>query len=120
MNWYEPTEDQRASWEEWVSARPGALRALIAKFGFEPWKLYRLKTSKHRVTIHSFDEEASETFTLRVNVTGEFNFVAMERCVFGIKPVDLEECELPGPDELLGSANMTPDQVRAWHANRPS
>jgi len=113
-NFAEPTEEQRAGWAEWVAERPEAVRLVAEKFN--PWALYRLKTSNHRVTLVSFDEpKDGSPVTLRVNVTGEFNRVAFERCVFGIKPEDLEECDLPGPDELLGSQGLLPEQVKALY-----
>ena len=113
-NFAEPTEEQRAGWAEWVAERPEAVRLVAEKFN--PWALYRLKTSNHRVTLVSFDEpKDGSPVTLRVNVTGEFNRVAFERCVFGIKPEDLEECDLPGPDEPLGSQGLLPEQVKALY-----
>lgn len=36
-------------------------------------------------------------------VTGQFNYIAFDRQVFGVSPDDLEPCELPGPDEVLGA-----------------
>ena len=57
--------------------------------------------------------------TLTVIVSGRFNYVAFERRVFGIKPEDLEECDLPRADEPLGSANMTIEEARAFLANAP-
>jgi hypothetical protein len=49
----------------------------------------------------------------KVDVTGEYNLVAFERRVFGIKPEDLEECDLPGLHEPLGSANMSIEEAKA-------
>ena len=107
MNWFEPTDTERGEWEAWVLTRPRTVRDVIEKHGFAPWKLYRLKTSNHRVTIYSFAEPLDGSApTLKVHVTGEFNTVAFERTVFGIKPEDLVECDLPAPGELLGSADM--------------
>jgi hypothetical protein len=120
MNWMEPTIEGQEMWAEWVEERPDAIQALVAKYKFAPWKLYKLKTSGHRVIIHSIDEPKEGEPTLTVIVNGKFNFVAFERRVFGIKPEDLEECDLPRSDEPLGSANMTIEEARAFLANRPS
>lgn len=111
-NWFEPTDNDRAGWAEWVAQRPEKVRVVAEKF--EPWKLYRLKSSSHRVTIVSFDQpkDESQPVTLKVHVSGDFNRVAFERTVFGILPEDLEECELPGQDEPLGSANLDPKSFR--------
>lgn len=63
-----------------------------------PELLYKLKSTGHRVIIYSYAEDG----TVSVVVSGAFNLVAMNRIVFGIKPEDLEECDLPGPDDPVG------------------
>jgi hypothetical protein len=68
---------------------------------FDLWSLYRLKSSGHRVTIYSFRE--SDPVTVTVNVLGDFNALIFERQVFGVAPDDLEPCDLPSADELVGS-----------------
>lgn len=117
-NWREPTDEQLSLWAAWVAGRPTKLRALLLEREFTPWKLYRLKSSGHRVEIVAFNEHADGTVSVRVNVGGKFNHVAFERSVFGIAPEDLEECDLPGPHELLGSRGLTIDQARAEMAAR--
>jgi hypothetical protein len=107
-NWFEPTDEQRRAHVAWVSQRPARVRDLIQKYGFEPWKLYRLKSSNQRVTIYSYQEpKDGSPVTLKVNVSGEFNLVAFERTVFGIPPDDLEECDLPPPGTPVGSADLS-------------
>ena len=111
---HDPTPEQRAAWDQWVRERPAAIRELIAKYKFDPWTLYRLKTSGHRVTLASFDEPIDGSPpTLRVNVSGEFNAVAFERSVFGIKAEDLEECDLPAPGTPVGSLDLDPHDAMA-------
>lgn len=95
-----PTAEQEAGWKKWVAERSEKVRLVAEKF--EPWSLYRLKSTGHRVTIVSFSE--TDPVTLTVAVTGEFNAVAFDRQVFGISPDDLEPCELPDADEPLGTA----------------
>ncbi len=95
--WTTLTDEQRAAWAEWTASRPPVIQDLIARFPHD--ELYRLKSSGHRVTIYSY----SENGTMTVDVSGEFNFVAFERRVFGIMPDDLEPCDLPAPGEW----NMT-------------
>lgn len=104
----EPSAKQRREWCKWVKSRPPAVRAIAERF--EPWRLYRLTSSGHRVTIYSINEDG----TLTVFVSGEFNAVAFERRVFGINPDDLIECNLPGPDEPLGSMEMDPEAMREY------
>lgn len=74
---------------KWVNSRPLVVQELCKKF--PPDRLYRLKTSDHKVTIYSY----SENETMTVTVTMEYNpLIVFERQIFGIKPEDLEECDL--------------------------
>ena len=99
---FEPTESQQREWAKWVSKRPPKVRAVAERF--TPWTLYRMKTgSRSRVYIHSFGEYEDGSVSLTVNVTGQFNLVSFDRTVFGIKPEELEECDLPSADEPLGT-----------------
>lgn len=100
--YYEPTEDETKTYYEWVATRPLVVRAVAMRF--LPWELYRMKSSGHRVTPYSFDEELDGRVTLTVAVTGRFNAVAFERRVFGISPDDLEPCEIPNDGEIVGAA----------------
>lgn len=100
----QPTSEQEAAWAEWVESRPESVKAVAKRF--DPWSLYLLKTTGQRVTILAIAEDG----TVRVNVSGNYNFLIFERQVFGINPDDLEPCELPSDDELTGSL-MTPEQV---------
>jgi len=103
-------EEERAGWERWVASRPPVVQQLARQF--PPNQLYRLKTTGHRVTPYSYSEEG----TLTVDITGQFNRVLFGRRVFGIRPEDLEECELPQPGEDLGDtaaeAGYTEDDVK--------
>lgn len=96
-------EINETEWNKWVESRPPIIQDLCKRF--PPTKLYRLISSSHKVTIHSYSEDG----TMTVNVTGQYNYVAFDRQVFGIKPEELEECELPAPGELLGTA-LTEDE----------
>jgi len=102
--WTEPTEAQERAWREFKDRLPPTPRAVAERI--EPWSLYRLKSTGHRVTVASIFENGM----VSVNVTGEFNLVGFARTVFGIDPDDLEPCDLPGPDEPLGE-HLTPDEV---------
>jgi len=108
-NIFEPTEQQKTQWEDWVKNRPDVIRKIAEKF--YPWKLYKLKTSGHRVTIYSIDED-NPSPTFKVIVSGEFNFVAFERTVFGVNPEDLEECDLPSPNELRGTLGISIEEIK--------
>ncbi len=102
---YDPTPEEVTAWNEWVAERPPAIRDVAQRF--DPWSLYRLKSSGHRVTVYSVD--ASDPVTVTVDVTGDFNAVTFERRVFGINPDDLEPCELPSPDEPVGAVMSRED-----------
>jgi len=97
---FNPSPEQEEGWREFVQSRPESVRLVAARF--EPWSLYRLPNGQ-RVTIMSFGEQEDGTVTLRVAVTAEFNAVLFERQVFGINPDDLTSCDLPSPDERVGS-----------------
>jgi hypothetical protein len=106
-----PTPEQETAWLEWVATRPEAVRSVVRRF--EPWSLYRLKTTGHRVIVRAVgeteDDDGNVTIDLRVLISGEFNLLVFDREVFGINPDDLEPCELPGEDEEVGTA--LPDEM---------
>lgn len=83
-------------WWDWVGTLPENVQELCRKYPQN--KLYRLKSTGHRVTIYSY----SKNGTLTVNVTGQYNLITFERQVFNVSPGDIEECDLPGDDEELG------------------
>lgn len=96
------------AWNEWVETRPPVVQDLCRRF--PPDRLYRLKDSGHRVTLYSYSEDG----TMTVNVTGEYNAVIFSRRVFGINPDDMEECDLPGTDELLGELLTDENDIEAF------
>ncbi len=65
-----------------------------------------MKSTSQRVTLSSICEDG----TISVSVSADYNFVLHERNVFGIDPNDLEPCEIPSSDELVGSV-LTQEQV---------
>ena len=95
----EPTPEELAGYRAWVASRPPAVRAVAERF--DPWSLYRLKSTGQRVVIRSFSELVDVTLT--VLVSGDFNAIAFERAVFGINPDNLEPCEFPDPAEPVGA-----------------
>lgn len=111
MNFREVTPEMEAGWAAWVAERPPAIRKVAERF--TPWKLYRMKSTKQRVTVYSISDTPTDppVVTLTVNVTGEFNFVTHERQVFGIDPDDLEECDLPEPGERLGCLHWSRGRI---------
>jgi len=102
----EPEAKHLELWRKWVASRPPVVRAIAEKL--DPWTLYRIKESGHRCTFRSINENG----TLTMDVTGQFNAVIFDREVFGIRPEDIEECELPAPDEPVG-ALLAPEEVEA-------
>lgn len=99
------------AWNGWVGTRPEAVQRLCRQL--PPNRLYLLKTTGHRVTIYSYSEDD----TVTVVVSGEYNAVKFARRVFGIRPDELEECDLPPPDEPLGAELTDPKDIEAFCAN---
>jgi hypothetical protein len=115
----EPTPENEQAWREWVASRPEAIRVVAERY--DPWTLYRLKTTNQRVFLQSFfDPDPDGKVLCRVAVSGEFNMVTFERSVFGIDPNDLEECDLPGADEPVGSLDLPIEVLKDLHDRHPS
>jgi hypothetical protein len=104
----EPTPEQKTEWNAWVASRPACVRKVAKRF--DPWSLYRMKSTGHRVTLYSFGEAEDGNVTLTIVVSAEFNMLAFERRVFGIDPDDLEPSDLPAVDEPCG-AILSQDEV---------
>jgi hypothetical protein len=102
--------EMEEGWRGWVRTRPDHVRTLIEKRDFTPWKLYRMKSTGHRVILRAFDEELDGRITLKVTISSRFNLVAFERTVFGVDPDDLEECDLPAKSEPHGAA-LTHEEI---------
>ncbi len=90
------TEIDEVGWRRWVNSRPEVIQKMCKSH--PPNLLYKLNTTGHRCRIYSYDENG----TMTVQVTGEYNVVAFARAVFGIKPEELVECDLPDDDEVVG------------------
>lgn len=91
------TDEQQNGWGEWVASQPEIIQDLCRRF--PPCNLYRLRYTNQKVTIVSYCEDG----TLIVNVSGEYNAIMFDQEVFGIKPDDLEECDLPETSEPVGT-----------------
>ena len=100
-------EINQTEWDAWVASRPESVRRLCQRL--PPDRLYRLKTSGHRVTLYAYCEDG----TVTVFVGGDYNALSFERKVFGIKPDNLEECDLPSPGEPHGVSLTESDQIEA-------
>jgi|ERR1700722_1636063 len=96
------------AWDLWLKSRPEGIRKLCERF--PPDRLYRMRSTGQRVTLVSYSEDD----TLRVLVSGQYNFVSFEREVFGIKPEDLEECDLPAENALVGAVLTEDVDVEAF------
>lgn len=104
------SEIDESALQQWLSTRPPVIQALAQRV--PPGRLYLLKTTNHRVTIHAYSEDG----TVTVAVTGEYNLTRFDRQVFGINPDDLEECDLPPPGEPLGTILTDPKDVADYIA----
>lgn len=105
-------EQDEVEWQKWLKKRPPHVRAIAEKY--PPNRLYRLKTTGHRVTVYSLREGKGGAVTMTVNITAEYNLVDFERQVFGIDPNDLEECDLPAPGEPLGCIINHPTDLKRY------
>lgn len=103
-NYFEPDEEQQAGYAAWVAERPPHVRVVAERF--QPWGLYRMKSTGHRVIVLSFGESEDQSVTLTVHISADFNHLMFERQVFGINPDDLEPCDLPAPDEPTGASSV--------------
>lgn len=117
MKHTEPTPEQIEGYKAWVAERPEAVRKHAERL--DPWTLYRLKSTGQRVHLVGFDEMQGGKVTCRVGVSGKFNMVTFERDVFGIDPDDLEECDLPEPEEQVGTLDLPIEEVRRLHQGWP-
>jgi hypothetical protein len=108
----EPAATEEAAFKEWLRSRPENVRAVAEKF--DPWTLYRLKTTGQRVGIVSFSEAKDGSVTLTVSVTGQFNLVEFDRNVFGILPDDLEPCDPPAEGEEVGTLLTDKKEIDAY------
>ncbi len=71
----EPTKEEEEAWKKWVATRPPKVRAVAEQF--DPWSLYRMRDTGHRVMIYSFGEEKEgDAVTLCVAVTAEYDRLA--------------------------------------------
>lgn len=52
--WMQPTESMVVDWSAWMNTLPEKVRPIARKF--EPWTLFKLKTSGKRVFVTAFDE----------------------------------------------------------------
>lgn len=114
----QPTLEQRQLWAAWIAELPDCLQTVARHFN--PWTLYRLITTEQRVTVAAFHEPKypGGKVSLTVNVTGEFNLLTHDRAVFGIDPNHLVECDLPAPNELLGTMMTSKEVEENIHALR--
>lgn len=101
------TEIDQEAWAAWVATRPECVQVLCERL--PPDRLYRLKPTGQRVTLHSY----SENGTVTVDISGEYNLITFDRQVFGINPDDLEECDVPA-GELLGTLIVQDADVEAF------
>jgi len=104
-------EKNEPYWSEWLADQPPTIQALIARY--PPNRLYRMANGQ-RVTIVGYRDDG----TVTVDVSGEFNLVTFERSVFGVDPVELVECDLPDPDELVGALLKDRAEIKAYIASR--
>jgi hypothetical protein len=97
-----------AFWTDWVATRPPEIQEMCKRW--PPDRLYRMRDTGQRVTLLSYGEDG----TVRVSLTGQYNLVTFDREVFGINPNDLTECDLPKPEELVGTMLTEEAEIEAF------
>lgn len=105
-----PTDEE---YRAWFDARPPAIQVMIRRW--PPNRLY-LMDSGRRATIAAYQERGDGTYTVMMDVTGEYNQIAFARRVFGVDPETLVECDLPEPGEPLGVLLKTKEEIDAYVA----
>lgn len=108
---YQMSEEEHASWSEWLAARPAHVRVVAERH--PPNRLFRLRGTGQYVTVYSVCEHEGGRVTVTVDVTGQYNCVTRARRVFGIAPDDIEDCDVPGPEHPTGDMGLDPGEVLA-------
>ena len=135
-NWMHPNKTERRDWRRFVKSLDHAVRRCVLDNDYAPWKIYRLTSRSgqklQRVVISSFiapneaprdwscpahdrcgcEPELFDEVTLTVLVSGKFNIVGQERRVGPVLTTQLEECDPPAPDDVVGNAKLTKEEAR--------
>ncbi len=90
------TPEEVAHWGQWLSGRPKLILDMALLYPVNA--LLRIKASRHYCQPYSYFEDG----TITVSVTCNFQCVAFDRTVFGLKPEDLEPAELPAHGTPVG------------------
>lgn len=101
-------EMDEKGWNSWVATRPATVQEMCRKL--PPDRLYRMNSTGHKVTLHSYSEDG----TVTVDVSPDFNQVCFGRRVFGVAVDDLAECDLPEPDEPHGAMLEDEDSIDSF------
>ncbi len=93
------TTEQIQEWDEWLKDRPQIIKDMATKL--PPNKLYRNKITGQIGVLVSYAENG----TVRASFPNDLNFQMSTpggRQVFGLLPDDLEECEYPEAEKIVG------------------
>ena len=95
-------------WEEQLELMPDKVAELARQF--PPNRLYKLHPTGQRVEVVCWGEDQS----VAIFLSGEYHLLTFERIVFGVMPEYLEECDLPGPEEVTGALLTTDEQIKDY------
>ena len=107
----EPSETEEQMWKGWVASRPPDVEAIASRF--EPFSVYRMKSTGQVVVPIGFTEPHEGPVTLLVQLAGEFNPQPGERPIENVDPDDLEPCEIPDPRTCAGGGIFNDSPFRA-------
>ncbi len=104
----ERTEAEQKDWDRWADGKSPIVRELHARF--DPNVLYRYAETGQRCTVTAF----LETGTVNINISGRYNKVDVNKTIQNVDPSMLEECDLPGPDEELGTKYTKQEDIARY------
>lgn len=92
-------------WQGFLKSLPDNVREIAIKYPQNV--LYKLKGGELKVYISKYHEKG----TLTVMATGDYNYVPVAQEIYNVPPEALEETDLPGPDEKLGTTYETVEDL---------
>jgi hypothetical protein len=100
--------EQQAELNEWAESCPPVIQELLTRV--KPNRLYLNKPTQQRGYAVAWNENGTVTLAFIGKYNGP-DVLDFDRNVFGLTPEELEECDLPSPDEQLGARLTDPKDI---------